>query len=230
MTFVSNEDIYKTLLNFKGYGNPKGKYWFIGQEENWNSDGEKKLEDIFTEKVYKWYKDSIQPINMENINNIKDIAKKHNTFYQGIYRLLSEITGINNVDELFDKFKEEIFVTNVKFMPFTEYDMIKRHFPFKEKSDYLIDEKKHREELLKLLNDNYVPKRMIFCLSANYYKEMLSLFDIKESLSNQFWNDRYCYGQNKDQIIFFFYHPSSWQNKFEESLDKFRLFKIELLQ
>ncbi|MFC2126153.1 hypothetical protein ACFLU5_15225 [Bacteroidota bacterium] len=36
-------DRLKTIINFMGYGNPNGNYWFIGIEEKLSIDSEEKL-------------------------------------------------------------------------------------------------------------------------------------------------------------------------------------------
>lgn len=46
-----NRLLYEFIFNFFGYGNLKGKYWFVGIEES----GGKTIDDI-TERVYLWHK------------------------------------------------------------------------------------------------------------------------------------------------------------------------------
>ncbi len=74
----------QTMMDFKGYGNPQGKYWFIGVEEALAIDSEKKLEP---------YKKGIDYYETGGYTDARNQFKRENPKkrYTSVYDIIGKI-------------------------------------------------------------------------------------------------------------------------------------------
>lgn len=133
-------DQFQILSDFKGFGNPNGKIWFVGLEEaaNFETDFDKILESYSTEYIPA-EKGSIQ----------KD-AKKYGNSYTKVYDVMSKImTGLfpttdwktyrNNLLLTKDgnEFQMNLYPLGKKSLN-TWNEFYQRQFEFKNKQEYLL--------------------------------------------------------------------------------------------
>ena len=95
----------KTMMDFKGYGNPKGKYWFIGIEEALAIDTDEKL---------KPYESGISNNNKGDYTKYKNefyeqlrkdgIRGKYTSTYDIVGKIIKSVEGIDeDLTEFLDK-------------------------------------------------------------------------------------------------------------------------------
>lgn len=227
MVTLSNKEIYEMLRNFKGYGNPKGKYWFIGHEENW------KVKDKGELNLFRRYNLSQNDLStythqgtFPSIYNgeieFRKSVKNPKTFYNGIKLMIEKIMGDNlEDDELKEAFSNEVFITNVCFLPENKDSaFIEKAFKFNV-CNFEEDSVKYRKMIADLWHNCSNTNRKTFCLGITksqnilgyYYKQYYDLFDgLNGSNYSQDWNTGKI--NYKDEEIYFLYHPSARSNLF----------------
>lgn len=202
---VTNDFIYKMLFNYKGYGNPGGKYWFIGMEEHWESSCVNDVTKIVSLKDLEYYHSNPSFQNSTVKRQFFERARKTTTFESGVKRLLEQL----DLQDMEQSLATDVFITNVRFMPFTETQKITELFPIRI-NDYIRDEQKYRKDLFDLWKER---EHLTFCLSAryrDYFREIFSNNEKKEFSFKKLDDKTELYigsiGSNK---IFQLYHPSS---------------------
>jgi len=202
---VTSDFIYKMLLKFRGYGNPAGKYWFIGMEEHWESDCVNDVTKIVSLKDLEYYSSNPTLSNPMVRCQFYDRASKTTTFEAGVKRILEFF----HPDDFEETLSSNVFISNVRFMPFQDIKKVSELFTISE-SDYLEDEKTYKNNLFQLWAGR---SHITFCLSAKYrdqYQEIFisnggERFEFREIEKNL---ELYS-ALSGDNIVFQLYHPSS---------------------
>ena len=155
---VTRTSIYNMLLNYKGYGNPNGKYWFIGMEENWSiQDISDPLLGCGQDNV-DYYSQKIVPFEFAKENFYNESRTQGQTFTKGIQKLLKLIEGENDYRNILEN---ESFITNSRFAPFPTCKVICEIFD-KEKNDYMNDDFHYKFEISQLWK-NSRPQKTLNC-------------------------------------------------------------------
>lgn len=231
-----SELLYRMLFDFKGYGNPNGKYWFIGQEENWGRDFDPS-KDKLTNKF------GLDHEGIEYYNKITPefdgyveekfwecvIPKSQDIKYfpEGILKILFKYEK----DNYYNALKEEAFVANISFLPTPKDSEILKNIFNKTITQYCdIDAKNYRENIFNFWNQNRVPGRKTFCLGASdtvrldgkYWNLFLDCFGIVENEKKKKIYDFRIYDGFEKETIYFLFHPSSKTtgSTFIDSFDK----------
>lgn len=211
----SNSQIYDSLRKFIGYGNPNGKYWFIGMEENWKNINDKN--DIFTNFDFDYYRNPIAPIRFDDFEKRIEIK---NSFESGIFKILKRFANNIEIAKDAEFYLNDIFVTNIRFFP--AYANKKHLKILLNKFDlnitieqYENDEFKRREQIKKLLYDRRVTNNLIFtfCLSKSYRNLYVKLFEIINEKDEKI-------NINNNEKLYLFPHPSSRGLLFDNRLNE----------
>ena len=211
---VNSDFIYKMLFKFKGYGNPKGKYWFIGIEEHWESDCVNDVTKIVSLKDLEYY--SSNPILSNPLVRcqIDERASKTTTFEAGVKKILEYF----HPDDFEETLSSNVFISNARFMPFPDIKKVTELFAISE-IDYLEDEKTYKNNLFQLWAGS---NHFTFCLSAKYrdhYQEIFMNNGGERFEFKRIEEDVELYSAlSGDNIVFQLYHPSS--RKFSSYLSK----------
>jgi len=216
---ATKESIYNMLLKYKGYGNPKGKYWFIGMEEHWKLPNSDNVLNECDQSDIDYYSHRIIPFRIAK-NGFDERVKLGKTFERGIFKLVEILEGT-------EKFKivveNSIFITNSRFLPFPTYKLIKKMFG-KSRDQHKGADKKYKSKLFELWN-KFLPKKT-FCLSKQYTAEFQNIFEVglsefvfKQENNNQIFLPQH---QIDNSVIYQLYHPSSsgFSNKYLDAIRK----------
>lgn len=167
---VTREIIYSLLLNYKGYGNPSGKYWFIGMEEHWKTEDQLNPLISCKQTDIDYYSRQIIPFELVKDNFYKDAQRRGNSFERGIIKFLQNLEGETKYKSILENY---CFITNSRFAPFPTFKEIHQIFG-KSKQEYLEDDSKYKFGISQLWLKTKPAKT--FCLSQKYTEEFLLLF------------------------------------------------------
>lgn len=211
---VDSDFIYKMLLKFKGYGNPAGKYWFIGMEEHWESDCVNDVTKIVSLKDLEYYFSNPTLSDPLVRCQFYERASKTTTFETGVKKILEFF----HPDDFEETLSSNVFISNARFMPFPDIKKVTELFAIAE-SDYLQDEKTYKNNLFHLWKGN---NHLTFCLSAKYrnqYQEIFMNNDVGKFEFKRIERNVELYSAlSGDNMVFQLYHPSS--RKFSSYLSK----------
>lgn len=202
---VDSDFIYKMLLKFNGYGNPNGKYWFIGMEEHWGADCVNDVTKIISLKDLEYYS-SIPTLSNPFVKcQFYQRASKTTTFEAGVKKILEFF----HPDDFEETLTSNVFISNARFMPFPDIKKVTELFAISE-SDYLEDEKTYKNNLFQLWAGS---NHFTFCLSAKYRAQYQEIFMNNGGERFQFKKieeDLELYtALSENNIVFQLYHPSS---------------------
>lgn len=169
--------IFQVLCNFKGIGNPKGQYWFVGIEEAY--DFTKGLDAIA--KEYAQQCSEVQP------ETIEKAAAEMGRKYTKIYDIMSKIVAEPQADwktyrngRLFQKgsneFQMNLYPLGKKTTEWnSEYEKI---FGFRDADDYISTVREQRFPLLRKFRDDHKPKVTI-CFGSTYTDDFINAFGLE---------------------------------------------------
>ena len=183
--FMNNQ--FNILNNFKGFGNPKGKIWFVGVEEA--ADFNSNLDNII--KVYS--KDFV-PFR---VNSIREDALKYGINYTEVYDIMAKI-----IVELYPNTdwktyrNEKLLTADSKEFQMNLYPLGKKNtkiwpkfyqdtFGFKDQQEYISFVKETR---FKFLNKFRITEKPSFtiCFGKTYRDDFKTAFDLKEGIMSEF--------------------------------------------
>ena len=207
--------LYDMLFNFKGYGNPNGKYWFMGQEENWDKDFKKNAKNLIemfslAEENIRYYSNPIQKFCGHTEEKFFNRVEKASgaTYEKGIVKILK----ISENDKWLDELRHNTFITNLRFFPLKKSENKKVFLNIlqtlgvnhSEKTDFSFV-----DNLSNFMKESHRSDRKIFTLSGadRDYPFILQLFGLRETYKHEYWERGVLqlseYGQ-----IYLAYHPS----------------------
>lgn len=164
------DSIYKMLLNYQGYGNPKGKYWIIGMEEHWKIKDPSDESLGCDQKSVNYYAKKIVPFKLAKDDFYGRVNSRGKTYERGIQNLLKKLEG----EEKFRySLENHTFITNSRFAPFATQKQIRTTFKIT-KEKYFEDDSSYKNKIFNLWTEG-LPKKT-FCLSKTYTSEFTSLF------------------------------------------------------
>ena len=183
--FMNNQ--FNILNNFKGFGNPKGKIWFVGVEEA--ADFNSNLDNII--KVYS--KDFV-PFR---VNSIREDALKYGKNYTEVYDIMAKI-----IVELYPNTdwktyrNEKLLTADSKEFQMNLYPLGKKNtkiwpkfyqdtFGFKDQQEYISFFKESR---FKFLNEFRITEKPSFtiCFGITYRDDFKIAFDLQEGIMSEF--------------------------------------------
>lgn len=209
---VTRTSIYNMLLNYKGYGNPNGKYWFIGMEENWSiQDISDPLLGCGQDNV-DYYSQKIVPFEFAKENFYNESRTQGQTFTKGIQKLLKLIEGENDYRNILEN---ESFITNSRFAPFPTCKVICEIFD-KKKNDYMNDDFHYKFEISQLWKNSRPQKT--FCLSKTYtenfdllFQNVIPEFNFKDYKVGDLFFKEFKY---EDLLIYQILHPRAFSDDY----------------
>ena len=218
---MTANEIYYMLKNFIGYGNPSSNYWFIGMEENWDLTCVNDVSKIMTQYDLEYYSKKVQPLKPKSYAFCKFLERctKSVTYENGIKKILEIIEKKSiNCEDLHNMF----FSSNVKFLPDSRKNKIKRVFLLSDSKTHLKLEVERREKIYLLWKSKANPKRVTFCLSIGYEKIFCNMFSVDFTSNEDNPKIKYARMKNGEYIILFA-HPSS-RKHFPVYLEELKLF------
>jgi len=180
-----NQD-FNILNEFKGFGDPKGKYWFVGIEEAANFGGEEKLGKIIEDysSGYKYIKEG----------EIRKDSLKCGRHYTKVYDIMSKIIVELEGKSVFwkdyrdekllqkssNEFQMNLFPLGKKTIKdWPECYQIR--FGFKCKKDYIDYIEKTRFKLLREFHQKKQPELTI-CFGITSKEDFKRAFNLKEPI------------------------------------------------
>lgn len=181
----------KTVMNFKGYGNPEGKYWFIGIEEALSIDNDEKLKPYKSGILYNEIDDYTK--EKEKFKKEKEHkGKRYTSVYDIIGKVLMHVDG--NTGDLTKFLDNNLFFRNgnnfyTNIFPLGK-PKVKTKLPIEEleffgigdKDKYINAVEDERYKMLrKLWNDSN--QEVTICFGKGHWNKFVELFNLKESKS-----------------------------------------------
>ena len=209
----------KDMNNFFGYGNFNGKYWFVGQEENGDSEY---IDSI----ILKWNGiDEIMDIYESNPNSeyLKPGAKLVPTWRRLIRIVLAYLSCLNQDNKVNIEIIKEI---QTRFFGRKEYqicsmNLFSKPMPPRSKGNNEIKIIPERLEKIKKMVEKFNPEFVIF-YAWKY------IVEIKKNLENFGINlecekdKKFCWGKFNNSIIIICQHATSFnKNQYFEEIGKF---------
>tara|TARA_R110002167_G_scaffold262525_14_gene469177 strand:- start:1164 stop:1865 length:702 start_codon:yes stop_codon:yes gene_type:complete len=183
-------DKFKILNNFKGFGNPQGKIWFVGLEEaaNFESNFDQVLE-IYSKDFIPFEKGSIQEDAKKYGNNYTKVYDVMSKIMIGLYPISDWKTYRNSQLLTIDgnEFQMNLYPLGKKNLN-TWSEFYQNQFGFKNKQDYLKTTQSSRFQKLYTFWKQNSPDFTI-CFGLGNYEDFKKAFkldielQIKESNS-----------------------------------------------
>ncbi|MDA1280343.1 MAG: hypothetical protein O3B95_09955 [Chloroflexi bacterium] len=209
------------LLSFRGYGNPNGKFWFVGMEEGGSSDFEHLR------------------IRAEKFEPVEDLAESHKNFVghdmarlsTSTWRLMSSIVGrIQGVQNWWDtefarsyqsrclgRRDGETYLTEILPLPKKRIN----DWPYRKLFDSPVDYRNSvlpdRRKVLRFEYQSATPKhKFVFCYGKSFWDEHRAVFDFVEFRPGV--DGQVEWASNADSVIiltkFFDYGPTGFTQQF----------------
>ncbi len=215
---LTRSSIYDMLLNYRGYGNPNGKYWFIGMEEHWGEGDKTSALLGCNQDSINYYSQKIVPFGFAKEKFYEETKMKGQSFAKGIFNLLQKLEGEQDYQNVLEN---NSFITNSRFAPFPTFNEIGQIFN-KTKQGYLKDDANYKFEISQLWM-KCGPKRT-FCLSKTYtenfnllFQNVIPVFNFDKIKIDNFFFREYKYGElSICQIL----HPRRFTHNYLEELKK----------
>ena len=171
--------IFDRLVNFKGYGNPAGKYWFIGMEEGLERGG-----DLQRELEVRATWNEVEDVHVTRSSLGLTMVGRHPTWY-AMARMALKLDGNEEwASPAFSKpYKEQrlgrldgdTFLIEILPLPATRAHEWPYSVPFDTREEYELEIRPARLNMIRDLMSQCSP-RIVFCHGATNWESCRTMF------------------------------------------------------
>ena len=178
MVSISPE-IFDRLVNFKGYGTPAGKYWFIGMEEGLERGG-----DLQHELEVRATWNEVEDVHVTRSSLGLTMVGRHPTWYAMARMALKLDENEGWASSAFSKpYKEQrlgrldgdTFLIEILPLPATRAHEWPYSAPFDTREEYEVAIRPARLNMIRNLMSQYSP-RIVFCHGATNWESCRTMF------------------------------------------------------